>query len=366
MNLLTILIPTFNRPDFLNLNLEYYKSINSKYAIFVADGTEKRKFLNKNQRVIDFYKKFLNLHYFQDNSFYFERIYKALKFIKTKYCVIQADDDFISLNFLKKGLDILEKNKRINAVNGLFHSIVLNKTNNKFYYNKNYHDNYKISNLLLDSNILDQRIYEINKFKFCSVFLLQKTNDLIKKFKILEQIRKKSFTKKKLDTRTIFILGYLYDMICRIYTASLGKTIFIKEVMCCRIYHDKNLSLNDKYLDLTEILLNKENYMNCSFIYKDLHKCTKIPIEKSKHIVMYSFISLIHINYQNIKNQIFNNIILFTSFRSRVLSLKINDIFEKLYYNKLFNCVRDFLYNDSKYKIFLENFISKNIKLIKK
>jgi glycosyltransferase domain-containing protein len=365
MNLLTILIPTFNRPDFLNLNLEYYKSIHSKYPIFIADGTEKKKFLNKNQRVINFYKKFLNLHYYRDNSFYFERIYKALKFIKTKYCIIQADDDFISLDFLKKGLDILEKNKNINAVNGLFHSIVLNKSNNKFYYNKNYYDNYKISNLLLNSNNLDQRIYEINKFKFCSVFLLQKTTDLIKKFQIIEQIRKKSFIKKKLDTHTVFILGYLYDMICRIYTVGLGKTIFIKEVMCCRMYHDKNLSLKNKSLDLKEILLNKENYRNCSFIYKDLHNCTKIPIEKSKNIVIYSFISLIHLNYYNIKKQIFDNTILFTSFRSRILSLKIKDIFEKLYFNKLFNCVRDLLYHD-RYKIFLEIFISKNIRLIKK
>ena len=40
MNLLTILIPTFNRPDFLNLNLEYYKSIYIKYPIFIAHQHE--------------------------------------------------------------------------------------------------------------------------------------------------------------------------------------------------------------------------------------------------------------------------------------------------------------------------------------
>lgn len=365
MNLLTILIPTFNRPSFLQFHLEYHKNFKSRYQLIIADGSIDKEILIKNYDIINNYKKYLNIHYFADKCYYYERVNKALKFVRTKYCILHADDDLYSFDFLKEGLDILEKNKKITSVFGLTSSVYLNELNSKFYYDNNFYHNYKLSNLFLNSRDLEKRVLEISKFNLSSAFFLQKTVDLIKKIEAIELIRKENFGKQTLDIFKEFRLGFLYEMICIIYTSCLGRSFFIKKNMICRLYHKKNAGNRSRLINLTNIFFNNKLYSNCSLIYNHLHKCTKIPLEKSRQITTYFFFNLFNIRFFEVKKETINKKFLPNIFR-KILNLKLEHFFEKFYFNKLFNFIRNILYLYNKDRIYLNKFIINNMKLLKK
>ena len=58
------------------------------------------------------------------------KLYKMLNFIKTKYCVFCADDDFIIPNAIAKGIKFLDKNPDYIAVGGQNINFYVKKSGN--------------------------------------------------------------------------------------------------------------------------------------------------------------------------------------------------------------------------------------------
>ncbi len=116
---ITIVIPTRDRYVYLKRALAYYDSFGLKINIVVADssvGEQKiktRLFVNG--------LKFLKVHLLNDFEYdtppYFKCL-EALKTVQTKYCVFGADDDFISLEGVKKAFGYLEVHQEYIAVEG--------------------------------------------------------------------------------------------------------------------------------------------------------------------------------------------------------------------------------------------------------
>lgn len=107
----SLIIPTFNRPDYLRRLLSYYNSFNEKFDIIVADSSSNNnKKINK-EIVVAFPD--LNILYLDS---YPETINPWLKntdsieHVQSKYCVLCADDDFITPKGIKMSVDFLEKN----------------------------------------------------------------------------------------------------------------------------------------------------------------------------------------------------------------------------------------------------------------
>ena len=364
MNLLTIIMPTLNRPNFLQFHLEYHKKNSSKYKLIIADGSFDKKVLIKNNNIINNYKKYLNIHYFLDKSYYFERVKKALKFVKTKYCLLTADDDLYSFDFLRQGLDILEKNNKITSVYGQISSIFLNKLNSKFYYQNQFLYNYRLSKLSLNSPDLDKRILDISKSYLSSTCFLQRKEDLMKKIEVMELIRKKNFGKQELDIYKQLKLGFLYEMICSIYTVCFGRSIFIKKYMLCRLYHTKNAGGQSNLVNLTNILFNNKTYSIFFLVYNHLHECIKISLKRSKQIAAYFFFNIFITRFYVVRKETINTKFL-SNTSSQILNLKIGSLFEKIFFNKFFNIFRSVLSLNNKDKIDFHKFIVKNVKLLK-
>lgn len=126
----TILIPTHNRNEILNRSFEYYS--NYKYLdIIICDSSEK-----KNEKNFDFVKY---LHF--PGASFATKLLSALKYVKTKYVILCADDDFLYIDSLIYGQKFLDNNINYSSIQGTYYHFKLNK--GKFEISKLY-DNAKL------------------------------------------------------------------------------------------------------------------------------------------------------------------------------------------------------------------------------
>ena len=109
----TIIIPTFNRPEYLRRLLGYYArdglDINCKIVI-VDSSSEKNKSTNK--ETIHYFSNLdvLYLDNFSENIHPYIKQLFALGQVDTEYCVVCPDDDFILIDAINQAVDFFEKN----------------------------------------------------------------------------------------------------------------------------------------------------------------------------------------------------------------------------------------------------------------
>ena len=157
---ITVVIPTFNRPNILNRNLEFLDSFNYKLKVLVLDSSTIKKKFN--------FKKFLNLEIiykkFKKDIYFAKKIYSGVKTVKTKYLLLCADDDFVIPNCMSLCINFLEKNNEYVACRGYF---LQHSKSNKFYQKMNY-------NLLYKNNFSCENSYS---FERCNEYLMGKKSN---------------------------------------------------------------------------------------------------------------------------------------------------------------------------------------------
>jgi len=142
MKKINIVIPTYNRPDYLKRILSYYKSNEEDYQFVIADSSSEEN-IKKNKDIISSCSEYDILYPRQYpsemNMFY--KLADALHYTKEDYCVICADDDFITPSGIKKSVQFLEKNPDFSCAHGNYIGFYT-KTNNhgkkEFYWNPTY------------------------------------------------------------------------------------------------------------------------------------------------------------------------------------------------------------------------------------
>jgi len=117
--MLSIILPTRNKPEFLNRAFSCYSEQKLKYKIYVADSSSS-EYREEVRKVINKFSHTLELEYkeYQESDMPNDKIYFTLKNITTKYSVITADDDFHIPKTLDFCVDFLEKNPDYSAVHG--------------------------------------------------------------------------------------------------------------------------------------------------------------------------------------------------------------------------------------------------------
>lgn len=156
----SILIFTKDRPKFLIKQVEYWSS--EKINIIIADGSDFKNKFNFSDNV-----KYFHL----PNTSVLVRMNFLYKKLKTKYFVLCADDDFLSISGLEKSLNFLEKNKEYSGCQGRFLTIsypisspVLSGPNYKYAHSKHIEDNNYI-NRLIEINSFPLMLYTYGVFK---------------------------------------------------------------------------------------------------------------------------------------------------------------------------------------------------------
>lgn len=117
--MLTIMIPTMNRSDFLIRLLNYYANTGYKHWISIGDSSnsehvEKTKYAIKNigGRLKVIYNEFPGLNDV-------ECMQQIVKTVSTPYVVFVADDDFLVPNGLERCIGFLENNQDYNSAHGI-------------------------------------------------------------------------------------------------------------------------------------------------------------------------------------------------------------------------------------------------------
>ncbi len=110
-NKLTILILTFERHEELKKKIKYWSNVyNYKFEILIIDGSSKPlKITIKNKNI-----KYL--HY--KSRDYHKRIFYGIKYIKTEYFKLEAEDDYFFPSSLNAAIKFLDKNKNYSAAYG--------------------------------------------------------------------------------------------------------------------------------------------------------------------------------------------------------------------------------------------------------
>lgn len=114
---LTVLIPTFNRPYWLNASLHFLANYGSNIQVIILDGSsEENKKLNR-RSVFSAGANF-SLHEFPSDLHMALRIREGLEKVQTEYTLIWPDDDFIIPTNLNKITDFLDQNPDYSAAIG--------------------------------------------------------------------------------------------------------------------------------------------------------------------------------------------------------------------------------------------------------
>jgi glycosyltransferase domain-containing protein len=131
-----IIIPTHNRPRYLQRILDYYSKYANDFEIIVVDSSSKENkklnkkiissFANLKIQYVDNYASEINPHH---------KFADMVNYAKEKYCVFCADDDFITPRGIRKSVEFLEKNPDFTAADGKIIAFCLkNKEENQQFY----------------------------------------------------------------------------------------------------------------------------------------------------------------------------------------------------------------------------------------
>lgn len=117
--MLTIIVVTYNRSEYLYRILNYYKNIQVEYPIVVCDAS-KRYYLEKNIKIVKSVNENIDItHHIYESSIYaYDAILRSMLKIKTKYHLWVAEDDFVNPNGIAKAVDFLENNPSFEAAQG--------------------------------------------------------------------------------------------------------------------------------------------------------------------------------------------------------------------------------------------------------
>ncbi len=117
-NLVGIIVPTLNRPDFVIRQLNYYASLNFPHPIYYSDSSNSENA----QKVKDEIKKLknkLNIIYLTSPAGDVLNSYvQLLSAVQEKYTAILGDDDYWVPDVLDQCVEFLEKNPDYEAAQG--------------------------------------------------------------------------------------------------------------------------------------------------------------------------------------------------------------------------------------------------------
>ncbi|MFC2004694.1 TIGR00180 family glycosyltransferase, partial [Chloroflexota bacterium] len=122
MDAISLIIPTYNRPHYLHRILNYYDKYcdSEKYEIIIADSSSSEN-KRQNKNTVKYFPNLNILHSKHPSDIHqYSKILSSLDQIKSEYCVICADDDFVTPNGIEQSVDFLEKNRDFTVVQGYY------------------------------------------------------------------------------------------------------------------------------------------------------------------------------------------------------------------------------------------------------
>ena len=270
-NLITTIIPTYNRSSLLKKTIRNVLSQNNSSNIIISDNAS----TDNTPEVV---KKFSQLYkgrfcYFKNlsNIGIYNNFNSGLKRVKSKYFNIMSDDDFLAPGFINECIQILENNSDINVV--VFDTIVINK-------------NYKV--------VADRHPKYFEG--------IMNAGQSVEKF-VKNEIPR-TWTGMMFRSNVLTNSGYIDNDIGPyadgywLYKVFINNKIFLKnKVGAILVNHDKNFSNSIKTFDLNCINHHK---IFKKRLYSKLSPSNKLIMDQTLDLMLPNFFSLAKIQIMNL------------------------------------------------------------------
>lgn len=250
--MISILIPTKNRHEYIKKLIKFYTTYNFKGIIHIFDSSN-NSIYNQNQRLVDSTSTLkVKLHKIQSTTL--GSIASKINFVKTNYSVITGDDDYLIINDIEKYMDEFNKDKKIIAVGGS--TLLISKSlDSKFYQDINF---YPLNDIQMIDPI-ERLLFSIKNYR-PNIFLVVKTTSIKKIFSMIDfKDNNKNLLRTAKDE-----LAFSYIL------AFMGKIKILNQNFLLRTGHGKNLRL----LTFNFASKNQINYSK-DYIIKSLIKTSK-------------------------------------------------------------------------------------------
>lgn len=247
MKKIDLIIPTYNRPDFLERILDYYSIYDKDFNFIVADSSNTKN-KSHNKKIISHFPKLsiLYLDKFPSNLSQHDKFAKMVKYAKSKYICFCADDDFIVPNGIKEAVNFLEKNPDYSAAHGTYISFYMHKTPfglNKFWWRFLYSP-YSISS----SNPIDRVVSHLTNYNMV-IWAVRRTSAVKKCYE--------EFSKTKIDPYLLPVFG---ELLPDVLTVIYGKIKHINNFYAARQSFSQVLSSYPSLIDAKEVGIYKREY----------------------------------------------------------------------------------------------------------
>jgi len=280
--MLTIMIPTMNRSDFIDRLLAYYADTGFKHWISIGDSSDQFH-VDQTKKSIRKFKDKLKIIYNEYPGLDgYDCLREIIKTVSSLFAVLLPDDDFLVPNGLEKCIKFLEHHPDFASVHGKAVMLVLRATGPYGEINKVWDYNLPILGQTLASERIKEHLWSYS----VSLFSVHRKELWVKMYKELG-ISDKSFKA---------------EIIPNCLSAVFGKSAQIDDLYLIRHVHDRRYGLPDMFDWVTD-----DNWLSSykefdSILTEGLSKNDGISIPEAHRIMKQAFwgyLSMhININWQ--------------------------------------------------------------------
>ncbi len=270
-NLVGIIVPTLNRPDFVIRQLNYYASLNSPYNLYYSDAGNPEN-AKKIKDEIEKLKNKLNIVYLVSpagNSI--RAVIQLLTSVQEKYVAFMGDDDYWIPDAVNQCAEFLEKNPDYETAIGK--SVTFKTENNAVFGKiKAIHDYPRHS---IEDDTASERLFNYLGPNLSAITAaIMRTDHLLNYYQDSVEIKDANIRGEILPSCLMLIAGK---------SKVIDKLGFVRQI------HDSHFKLSDMF----DWILNNENWHSSYTLFKDrivtaLMAKDNISPEKAKQVFKQS------------------------------------------------------------------------------
>jgi glycosyltransferase domain-containing protein len=206
---LTVVIPTISRPDFVKRQIAFWSQFDAQVRIL--DGASTAIDLSQFGQIPE------NVQYFHEPQKFNERLSNAWKHVDTEFACLLPDDEFFLPSGLIASLEYLDKNPTVTGCVGKVLMFFVDQGRFLTYQDYEYWKDFATDSVTAESRV--QEVLPPNKVHKVQFAVLR------------SPIWKEIFTSSYGD---FYSTGYLYERMLNLYSAVLGRTVVLDELMWMR------------------------------------------------------------------------------------------------------------------------------------
>ncbi len=267
-----ILIPTMNRPDFIERTVAYYNSLNSPHPIYIGDASDP----DASALAVNNLKKFKNVEvkYFNWRGVDISRtIVRLAEKVQRdhQYCAYHGDDDFFVPLSLTKCARILAENRDYRTAQGRAALVEMDAPGA--------YGNVKAVGPYWGRNSLEQdtslgRVESLNEKYFNMQFAVHRTNEFLDDSKSFKEVRDYSLGE------------FLHSMLFAIR----GRSKFVDCLFLIRHVHDERTYNPLSFADWVMRPHWSSDLEKCvGFLSLALHESSNMPMDQSRQNIIRLF-----------------------------------------------------------------------------